>query len=455
MTDNEKSRAEWTVMVYMAADNNLDIEAIKDLEVMKTVGSSKNVNVVAQYDSAMNRGASRLFLRKGTLIHEDIVEKLQETNTGDPNALAGFIDWAMTKYPSEKTLLVLWGHGHGWLSNDRKNPVLGGPVLGFLYDDHPGDNSSKTEDVLRMDEFRNALKKGIKGKKTKIDVLGMDACMMGMIEVGYQIRDYVEYMVASEDPIPNEGWPYCRILKRLTECPGMTPEQLARIITREYLCFYLEKGKDSVYSVTKLENMESLVKSLSQLAEALIEKLNKDDSNIRAEVFAARAKTQHYFIDDYVDLHHFCWNLSRFSSDEKVKMLSKNVMNKIRYVIDSPSSADLVKEFDTNYNFATEYGFVGYRLRNSKGISIYFPCIPPMEEYNDSLEFVKRSKWDELLCKLTEVFSKSAFSSKESELSNGLYYLSSSRNNLQKTCEGTEERDCFGAALRIPADPLI
>lgn len=457
MTDNEKSRAEWTVMVYMAADNNLDIEAIKDLEVMKTVGSSKNVNVVAQYDSAANKGASRYFLRKGTFIHEDSVENLRETNTGNPETLADFIDWAMTKYPSEKTLLVLWGHGYGWESNDRKNPVIGGPTLGFLYDDDPGDGSKKTEDVLRMDEFRNALKKGIKGKKTKIDVLGMDACLMGMVEVGYQIREYVDYMVASEDPMPNEGWPYCRILKRMADCPEMTPEQLSRIITREYLSFYLGRGKDVVYSVTKLENYESLAKSLAQLTEELIEKINMGDSNIRAEVFAARAKTQHYFVDDYVDLHHFCWNLSRFTNDEKIKTLSKNVMNKIRYIMENPDLPGAIKEIDTKNNSSVEYGYIGYRLRNSRGISIYFPCLAPMREYNNDLEFVKHTKWNEFIRVLTEIFPKSEFSGKKAETSVGSYptYVASSGINLQKVCDGTMEKNCREAELRIPIDPLI
>jgi hypothetical protein len=42
--------ADWTVMVYMAADNNLEPAALMDLNEMEGVGSSSNVNIVAEVD---------------------------------------------------------------------------------------------------------------------------------------------------------------------------------------------------------------------------------------------------------------------------------------------------------------------------------------------------------------------------------------------------------------------
>jgi len=42
--------AEWTVMVYLDADNNLESAGINDINEMEIVGSSDDVNVVVQVD---------------------------------------------------------------------------------------------------------------------------------------------------------------------------------------------------------------------------------------------------------------------------------------------------------------------------------------------------------------------------------------------------------------------
>src|SRR4030095_7378204 len=41
---------DWTLLVYLAGDNNLSSAGAVDLEEMKKVGSTDRVNVVAQYD---------------------------------------------------------------------------------------------------------------------------------------------------------------------------------------------------------------------------------------------------------------------------------------------------------------------------------------------------------------------------------------------------------------------
>ena len=55
---NAGAGADWTVMVYLAGDNNLDGAGAADLREMKKVGSSASVNVIAQFD----RAGSRFFI---------------------------------------------------------------------------------------------------------------------------------------------------------------------------------------------------------------------------------------------------------------------------------------------------------------------------------------------------------------------------------------------------------
>ena len=80
----------WTVLVWIAGDNNLDTFGLKDMKEMKKVGSTSSLNIVTQFDRAGTGGTRRYFLRKGTSLSADIVQSLGETNTGDPRLAIDF-----------------------------------------------------------------------------------------------------------------------------------------------------------------------------------------------------------------------------------------------------------------------------------------------------------------------------------------------------------------------------
>ena len=110
-----KANASWTIMVYLAGDNNLDGAGATDLMEMKKVGSSAAINVVAQFDRSGNKGTTkRYMLRKSTTLQADVVGDLGETNTGDPAVLKDFLTWGIKTYPAQHYLAVLWNHGAGW-----------------------------------------------------------------------------------------------------------------------------------------------------------------------------------------------------------------------------------------------------------------------------------------------------------------------------------------------------
>ena len=77
-----RSRAKWTVMVYMAGDNNLESAAMVDLKEMAKVGSTSDVNIVVQLDRERDNITKRIrVLKKG---HTSPTLLLPETDTGDP-----------------------------------------------------------------------------------------------------------------------------------------------------------------------------------------------------------------------------------------------------------------------------------------------------------------------------------------------------------------------------------
>jgi hypothetical protein len=111
---NQPTEKQWTVLVYLAGDNNLDAAAMTDLEEMKRVGSTPDVDLVAQLDrSGGGHASKRYHLKKGSALEADARENLGETNMGDPAVLESFLRWGMKNYPAKKFLVVLWNHGAG------------------------------------------------------------------------------------------------------------------------------------------------------------------------------------------------------------------------------------------------------------------------------------------------------------------------------------------------------
>ena len=63
---NASSKAKkWTIMVYMAGDNNLDSAALRDIAEMAKVGSTKDVNVLVQLDRIEDKLTRRFRITKG------------------------------------------------------------------------------------------------------------------------------------------------------------------------------------------------------------------------------------------------------------------------------------------------------------------------------------------------------------------------------------------------------
>ena len=427
MVANKNTRAgktaakQWTVMVYLAGDNNLDAAGVADLEEMKAVGSTDQINVIAQFDRLGSKHATkRYFLRKGGTLAKDAVASLGETNMGDPKVLRSFLEWGLRGYPARHYLVVLWNHGAGWddediyrsarklrLSVRRRDSVVAGStaapgssvsirrlrVVGgkrtrrALFDTtihqaiQPGpraraiafDDTSK--DFLDNIEVKKVLASGAKTLGGKIDILGMDACLMSMAEVGYQIRDSVHYTVGSEEVEPGDGWPYHEILTRLAKKPSMTPEALSKTIVQEYLASY-GPASNVTQSACDLTQSAALAQAVSRLARMLTRNLG--DASIRSAVIEARAQVQSYEVAEYIDLHDFCALLDAGCNDVEVSAACTAVMSALdqRYVVLS--------------------GYKGAPMQQSRGCAIYFPQRTVSPLYG-TLDFTKQTAWDDFV----------------------------------------------------------
>jgi Clostripain family len=120
------TQAEWTIMIFMNGDNNLEFYAIQDFLEMARVSDDPRVNVVIQFDRgapAVNDDKSfgdwkqtlRFRMRRGLEpTVANAIEDLSEVDMGEGIALKNFITWVKGNYKANRYMLIIWDHGQGW-----------------------------------------------------------------------------------------------------------------------------------------------------------------------------------------------------------------------------------------------------------------------------------------------------------------------------------------------------
>src|SRR5919106_7076262 len=206
-------RAKWTVMVYIAGDNNLEDYVVKDLELeLAPTGSSANVQVVALADRAPGYDTSRGDWQTTKLFHvtkgmtassANAIADWGERNFGDKQTLIDFVTWTKTNYPADHYALYFWGHGWNW---------------------HPGYvmQDDTDNDTLDMEEIEAALP-----SLGFIDMVGFDGCNMASIEVQLLWRGHATALAHSQEWVGGEGIQYNLVLALLAVNPNMTADQVA------------------------------------------------------------------------------------------------------------------------------------------------------------------------------------------------------------------------------------
>jgi len=205
----------WTVMIYVAADNNLEAYwEGASLAMLLNLPSTDAVNFVAYVD---------LLSTSGTQIVEidgdswEAVETLEEKNFADDETL----EWALTdvsvRYPSDHLAMIAWDHGSAW------NGLC-------------GDDTS--DDWMYLDELYSA----IVGAQVHIDIIGFDACAMASVETIYSVAmtGLVDFAVGSEELVAFDGFPYDLMFAPLAEDASRTPPQVATDMIDGWEAYYSE-----------------------------------------------------------------------------------------------------------------------------------------------------------------------------------------------------------------------
>jgi hypothetical protein len=203
----------WTVMIYMcgstleeeyAAGSNVLSSLAYDLPeninaVVETGGSrlwnTADVDIDYQQDYEVQKNGIRL------------VNQSPSKNMGESGTLSDFLSWGIKNYPADRYAAIIWDHGAG-------------PIGGVGFD------SIHDYDSLTLPEIKSAL--GSIG--VKLDIIGFDASLMSNIETASALSLYADYLVASEDVMPESGWDYNGLFTYLSENPNAETAQVGAVI---------------------------------------------------------------------------------------------------------------------------------------------------------------------------------------------------------------------------------
>ncbi len=407
MTEPKK----WTVMVWMAGDNNLEDFGGLDLKEMKQVGSNDDLNIVVQFDRMSDQNTRRYYVQQGTSSEADVVQELGPTNTGDPAVATGFFAWGIETYPAEHYLAVLWNHGSGIDETDIYKTVS---ARGFQVRRKVQKSSTEiprshvrsvvsrryrqslfsttidnalsfraialddtARDFLDNIELKRVFTSLKRKTRRKIDVIGFDACLMNMMEIAYQLKDQGNLSVGSEETEPGDGWPYDRVLRDLAADPTMTPQQLGAVIVKRYAESYT--GESVTLSALDLGRSTAMAQAVDKLALALTKAI-KDPTEYAAVTKAVRA-AQSYELKDFIDLYSLCEQFKKKCKTKEVKDCAQATMTALTAGTEKFVAAEKHK---------------GSAMKNSHGVSIYFPR-GDVTVVHPRLDFAKKTHWDEFI----------------------------------------------------------
>jgi len=359
--------AEWTVMVYVNAKNDLEYFGLADLNEMEAAGSTAKVNVVAElgrlgiYDDGDGgwSGVRRYLVKRDDApkaITSPVLETL-EADMGDWRHLAGFGKWAKKNYPAKRYMLIVWNHGSGW----EKSAGPGSVLKGISYDYGTGNHINTPELAAALREMG------------KVDVLAFDACLMQMAEVVYEVKDQADYVVGSEETEPGPGYPYDTFLAGLLGEPAMGPERLSAGLVDAYYAYYKDRpGAAAMQSAVKTSAMPRFLELLNGWVDAVMASSNKDSVN------AAVRAAQRFDTVDNKDVYDFVQLAAREAGKPEITAKSDELLKFI--------SGELV----------LSHKAAGDNYPGSHGLAAFLPVYHYNFDY-DALRWAKDSRWDEFI----------------------------------------------------------
>ncbi|MBS1796420.1 MAG: hypothetical protein JSS81_21400 [Acidobacteria bacterium] len=425
---NEK---EWTIMIYMAGDNNLAVDMSYAIEQIKAVAGKapESPNLFVYYDGnspaiptlycdfsnpdaplyqPSYRIANKLYPPADSRRNEDAAAYY---------SLINFVDWCVNKVEvknGERTdygrranryALIISGHSAGFLDKGlfKDETAEKSMSMTYLYDLFCRLTDQKEDLIENADqinaEYRRCDAPELSPEEyerettvllgQRLSMLGFDSCVMGMLEVAYQFSPFADALIASEGLVPEAGWTYGNILGCLAQNTGLETRKVAENFVRRFIESQdaYKVGGVSVdmsawdFTPEKDENgnlwfpgIDNLAESVSGLAAVLYECFKKKDVIYRQMeriLLQVHWKCQSYMFDQNIDLGDFCelliGEIRSLLRDFK-EALPEDDAEFLKNVVDQCKAV-----LENLRKFVIISGYSGGKYQYSNGVSLFFP----------------------------------------------------------------------------------
>ncbi len=249
------NKSKYTIMVYMCGadlesgydgySTNVDYAGLGSADIFEMCSASnmpKDVNIIIETGGAKawknhKIDASKLqrwHIRDGALVKD---ADLKYESMGQTSTFQSFLEWGLTKYPAEKTGVIMWNHG--------------GAMQGVCFDEKANGDGLLSSEVTAALEGAFASTK----QKSKLEWIGYDACLMQVQDIAIANSKYFNYMVGAQESEAGEGWDYDKWLPSLYS--NESTETVLSTICDTFVASYKHKPNDQTLSVLDLNKIDA------------------------------------------------------------------------------------------------------------------------------------------------------------------------------------------------------
>ncbi|MFP4496772.1 MAG: clostripain-related cysteine peptidase [Vulcanimicrobiota bacterium] len=378
LAQTHENKRQWTVMLYANGNCDLQDDIEKSVKDLESVGSDDKITFLAQLAQSNKDGkAQRMHLKKPSwlgLKNNTETENLGKTNMAHPQSLKDFVSWGMKKFPAKHYMLILSGHGYGF--------------IGSMPDEQHND------DILLTPELKSALDTATKEAGQKIDVVGFDSCLMANAETAAAIKDSANFMVGSEEVLFSGNWQHNEFAAKMKEeanGDGLTVGETLEAMIRSQNNYMLLSA-----SIIDCRNMPGFIDRLKDFSDKL---LNTDTSQY--EIRRCFRNAQHYCQPNILAMAgNGGGSTSPMNQMRDVGSLALEIITNPEVKdSDLKKSALETAKFIKDKAVLFEMHRKGVNLHESSGISIYAP-IHGSEKFTDfysRLTLGKETGWDKVI----------------------------------------------------------
>jgi hypothetical protein len=349
--------AQWTLLYYLAADNEQEAYADATLTQLLagTAAVANHPQILVMIDRLSVPGTEVFEISGGRMIPQ---LSLAEQNTADGAVLQDLATIALGLAAHDHIAFIMKSEGLSWRGIGRDNT-------------HADDIDDQ---LMPAGALSQALITAQTATGKQVDLLVLEGSIMAFIEVVYELRDAVPYLLASQSKIQPDGLAWQLVIEDLGANPDMTAQELGITITDDTSDYYADKGNSGVPRDDTSTNFAAMtVFDLSHMDDVLA-------------AHRAWAETCWFLFDEVYDILPHARDLSEVGGFGEITDFDYNfdirtfMVESLRLIaeagMDFPELTDAVEDYLKVQNELVVYERSpedGDKLRAATGLSIWYP----------------------------------------------------------------------------------